>query len=314
MDRVGMTARPWDGKSRLAFWYRPAIWFVMPAAAPLVLVLAGPMAYSFKASLTAWSLLSPGSSEVYVGFRNYMEVLADPEYHVVVRTTVAYALSVVAIGLTLGTGLALLLNGDFLLRSVLRSLFIVPMVITPAAVGLFWILLYDEGQGVYNWLLTSLGLPRIAWLGLDYAFLSIVILDVWQSTPFFVLVLLAGLQSMNEELIEAARVDGANALQIFVHLTLPHLLPYMLIASSFRIIAAMGDFDKIYLLTAGGPGLATTTLTIYTYKTGFNAFEIGRTAAMAWLFVGIVLIVSAPLIHYLGRAGPRRAFLTLGHG
>jgi multiple sugar transport system permease protein len=124
-------------------------------------------------------------------------------------------------------------------------------------------------------------------------------MDVWQTTPFFILVILAGLQSMDESVIAAARVDGASAAQLFRYITLPFLVPYMLIAASFRIISAMGDFDKIYLLTSGGPGDVTTTMSIFAYKTGFNAFDVGRTSAIALLFVAIVLAVSAPLLWYL---------------
>ena len=176
---------------------------------------------------------------------------------------------------------------------------IVPMVITPSVIGIFWKLLYEQDDGVFNRALSGLGLPKAPWLGLDLALPSIILMDVWQTTPFFMLVILAGLQTVDENLIDAARVDGASPWQLFRHITVPHLVPYMLITSAFRCIAAMGDFDKIWLLTAGGPGDRTTTITIFTYRTGFSAFDIGRTAAIAWIFVVIVLIVSAPLLRHL---------------
>jgi len=279
---------------------RGYLW-ISPAAAMLILVLALPMIYSLKASFTASSLLSPGSEQDFVGWSNYWQTLTDPEYRMAVVTTVAYAILAVSIELVLGTFVALMLNETFFLTPVLRSAWIVPMVVTPAIVGLFWILLYDETHGIFNYALVKLGFSPVPWLDVNHAFTSIVIMDVWQSTPFFALVMLAGLQSRNEEILEAARVDGASPLQCFYYLTISHLMPYMLIASSFRIIAAMGDFDKIYMLTAGGPGLVTTTLSIQTYKVGFNTFDIGRTAAMAWLFLLIVLIISGPLICYLGK-------------
>jgi multiple sugar transport system permease protein len=112
-------------------------------------------------------------------------------------------------------------------------------------------------------------------------------------------VILAGLHSVDDTVIDAARVDGTSRTQMFRYILLPHLVPYMLIAAAFRCIAAMGDFDKIWLLTGGGPGDRTTTMTIYTYKTGFSAFDIGRTAAIAWIFVVVVLTVSFPLLRYL---------------
>jgi ABC-type sugar transport system permease subunit len=128
---------------------------------------------------------------------------------------------------------------------------------------------------------------------------SIIIMDVWQTSPFFMLVILAGLQSIDENVIGAAKVDGASASQMFRYITLPFLAPYMAIAASFRIIASMGDFDKIFLATAGGPGSVTTTMSIFAFKTGFNAFDIGRTASIALIFVLIVLSVSAPLLWFL---------------
>jgi multiple sugar transport system permease protein len=175
------------------------------------------------------------------------------------------------------------------------------MVITPSVIGIFWKLLYEQESGVFNAVLHALGLPGVRWLGLNMALPSMVITDVWQTTPFFMLVILAGLNAIDSSLIEAGRVDGTTRWQSFRYILLPHLVPYMLIAASFRAIAAMGDFDKIWLLTAGGPGVRTTTITIYAYKTGFSAFDIGRTAAIAWIFVVIVLAVSAPLLRHLFR-------------
>jgi ABC-type sugar transport system permease subunit len=124
-------------------------------------------------------------------------------------------------------------------------------------------------------------------------------MDVWQTTPFFMLIILAGLQSIDENVIAAAAVDGASSMQLFRYILLPFLMPYMLIAAAFRIIAAMGDFDKIFLLTSGGPGDVTTTMSIFAFKTGFNAFDIGRTSTIALIFVVIVLGVSAPLLWLL---------------
>ncbi|MBI1773941.1 MAG: sugar ABC transporter permease [Proteobacteria bacterium] len=284
-------------------WRPPsAFWFLLPAASILLVVFVGPLLYAFHASLTAWSLVQPGSDQDYVGLDNYRDVLTSKEYWRAVSTTLSYAISAVSIELLLGTGFALLLNLDFFFRSLFRSVMVIPMVITPAVVGIFWRLLYEEQAGIFNYYLSNLGLPKMPWLGLAMSLPSIIIMDVWQTTPFFMLIILAGLQSIDENVIAAARVDGASAVQLFRYITLPFLVPYMLIAASFRIIAAMGDFDKIYLLTAGGPGDVTTTISIFAYKTGFNAFDIGRTAAIAWLSVALVLTVSSPLLWHLFKA------------
>jgi multiple sugar transport system permease protein len=278
---------------------RPALWFILPAAIVLLGVYLGPMLYALRASFTHWVLVMPGSEDDPAGWENYTDVLASPEFWAAVRVTVTYAASSLACGLVLGTIFALLLNLDFFWRGFFRAAMMIPMVVTPSVIGIFWKLLYEQEDGVFNHALASLGLPKIPWLSLDMALPSMIIMDVWQTTPFFMLVILAGLHSVDDTVIDAARVDGTSRTQMFRYILLPHLVPYMLIAAAFRCIAAMGDFDKIWLLTGGGPGDRTTTMTIYTYKTGFSAFDIGRTAAIAWIFVVVVLTVSFPLLRYL---------------
>lgn len=292
------------GRARLTS-RNQAIWFVLPAMLVLAGVYLGPMLYALWASFTGWVLVMPGSESDWVGLANYTEVLQSGEFWSAVQVTVTYALFSIACGLTLGTIFALMLNLEFFWKTFFRSAMMIPMVVTPSVIGIFWKLLYEQESGVFNHALRAVGLPGVPWLSLSGALPSIIIMDVWQTTPFFMLVILAGLHSIDESLIDAAKVDGTSRWQMFRFILLPHLLPYMLIAASFRCIAAMGDFDKIWLLTAGGPGDRTTTMTIFTYKTGFSAFDIGRTAAIAWIFVVIVLIVSAPLLRHLFRTAAR---------
>lgn len=280
---------------------RKGLWFLLPAAAVLVVVLVGPIVYSVQASFYGWSLVLPGSENDFLGLENYIWVLTNSEFQSAVIVTLIYSFGTIAIQLPVGMFFALLLNETFFARAFFRSVMIIPMVLTPSVIGIFWKLYFETESGVFNYFLRSLGFSGIDWLGLDYALLSLVVLDSWQMTPFFTLILLAGLQSRDPEQIEAAKIDGANAFQIFRFISIPHLLPYILIACSFRLIGAMGDFDKIFLLTAGGPGDVTTTLSVFAYKLGFSSFEIGRTAAIAWIYLMIVLIASSPLIYYLNR-------------
>lgn len=282
-----------------------AIWFLLPASATLIVLLAGPMAYSFWVSFTGWSLMLPGSESDFVGLDNYIAILTSSEYHKAVGVTLIYAIVAVALELVLGTTFAILLNRSFYLRWLFRSVMMIPMVITPSVLGIFWKLFFEQDSGFFNYILGLVGAPKVAWLGLDFALLSIILMDVWQTTPFFMLVILAGLQSLDQEAVEAGMIDGANGRQMFWYIALPHLIPYILIASSFRLIGAMNDFDKIYLLTAGGPGDATTTLSVYTYNTGFTAFDIGRTAAISWLYVALLIVVSLPLIIYMNKTAFR---------
>jgi multiple sugar transport system permease protein/sorbitol/mannitol transport system permease protein len=273
--------------------------FLAPALVVMLAVLAVPMGLALYYSFMGWSLIDPTSRDLFVGFSNYTDLFASGEFWTSVSVTLRYGITTVVFELILGTLLAVLLNVSFPGRSIIRTLFLIPMVITPAVIGIFWKLLYEQSSGVFNYFLGLVGIAPVPWLGLDFAFLAIVLADVWQASPFFMLVVLAGLQSVDEEIVGAARVDGASQLQLLRFIVLPHLVPFMLIASAFRLISTMGDFDKIFLLTLGGPGSVTTTMSLYAYKTGFQAFEIGRTTAIAWIFVVLVLAVSSPLIWYL---------------
>ena len=285
----------------------PLLWFVLPAGLVLLAVDLGPMLYALRASFTFWRLIEPGSENDFAGLANYADILGSGEFWSAVGVTVTYAAGSIACGLVFGTAVALALDLDFHARGFFRAAMMIPMVVTPSVIGIFWKLLYEGENGVFNTALHGLGLPGVPWLGLGMALPSMVITDVWQTTPFFMLVILAGLQAIDPSLVEAGRVDGTTRWQGFRHILLPHLVPYMLIAAAFRAIAAMGDFDKIWLLTAGGPGVRTTTITIYAYKTGFSAFDIGRTAAIATIFVAIVLLVSAPLLRHLFRTAAAEA-------
>ncbi|MDX0016982.1 ABC transporter permease subunit [Sinorhizobium meliloti] len=280
---------------------RPGLWLMLPAAAAMLLAFGAPLIFSAWYSFTGWSLVRPASKSEFVGLSNYTRVLTDHEYWQAIGVTLTYAASAVTIECILGIALALLLNKQMFGRGIFRSLMLIPMVMTPAVVGLFWKLFFEESDGLFNYFLTAAGLPALPWLGVSMALISIVILDVWQATPFFMLIMLAGLQSMDRNIVEAAEIDGASRLQVFRYITLPHLVPYIMVAAAFRIIGALADFDKIYLLTFGGPGNVTTTVSLYAYNRGFKIFDIGQTTAISWLFIILVLTITAPLIWHLLR-------------
>ncbi|HEY0793900.1 MAG TPA: sugar ABC transporter permease [Chthoniobacterales bacterium] len=280
---------------------RAASWFIFPAAFVLTVVTLAPLAYSLFVSFTNWTLTVPGSDQQFIGLANYGRVLASPAFWKTVQVTMTFALSATGLELLLSVAFALMLNQQFVGRGLIRALVLIPLVITPAVVGMFWKLLYDDQQGVFNFFLVSSGLPRIHWLDQSWALTSVVLTDVWQWTPFLVLIVLAGLHSLDVEMLEAARIDGANRYQTFRYLTLPHLIPYLMVGVFFRLLDAMKDFDKIYLLTQGGPGSETSTFSIYAFDTGFRIFQIGRTSAIAWLIALVSFVVSLPLLWVMSR-------------
>jgi multiple sugar transport system permease protein len=288
-------------KTRADRLRRTATFFLLPAALVLTFVTLGPLIYSLFVSFTNWTLTVPGSENELVGFANYHGVISNFAFWRAVQVTLTFGVSSTLLELILGVILALMLNQEFLGRGIVRALVLIPLVITPAVIGMFWRLLYDDQQGVLNYFLLSLGLPRLHWLDHGLALPSLVLTDVWQWTPFLVLIVLAGLQSRDVDMLDAARIDGANAPQIFRYLTLPHLFPYLLVGLFFRLLDAMKEFDKIYLLTQGGPGNETTTVSVYAFNTGFRIFEIGKTSAIAWIVAAVSLVVSLPLLWAMRR-------------
>jgi multiple sugar transport system permease protein len=262
----------------------------------LAAITLGPLLYSLFVSFTDWTLTVPGSERAFVGIANYQRIIFDFSFWRAVQVTLTFGLSSTAIELFLGVILAIMLNQEFAGRGIVRALVLIPLVITPAVIGMFWRLLYDDQQGVLNYFLLSVGLPRLHWLDRGLALPSLVLTDVWQWTPFLVLIVLSGLQSIDVDMVGAARIDGANARQIFRYLTLPHLLPYLLVGLFFRLLDSLKEFDKIYLLTQGGPGNETTTVSVYAFDTGFRIFEIGKTSAIAWIVAVVSLVVSVPLL------------------
>lgn len=294
-------------KHRLDYFARSgAAAFLIPAGLATLLVLALPLALSAYYSATGWMITVPGSQERLVGFANYIAVLTDKAFWTAVGVTLIYTVAGTACEAALGLGLALLFRQNFPGRGIMRTLMILPMVLTPAVVGMFWKLLYDDDYGVYNYALSLFGLPHMSWLSRVFALPSVLLMDIWETSPFFMLVLLAGLQTEDKDAVEAARIDGASSWQIVRYLTLPHLVPYIVIAAAFRAIAALSEFDKVYMLTLGGPGSSTTTMSLLNYKLGFVAFNIGRASAMSWVIAIITLIVASPLVIYLLRGSRAR--------
>lgn len=269
--------------------------FVLPSILLISLIIISPLLFSLFVSFTKWTFSVPESISQFAGFSNYIKLFKDVEFLKSIRVTFVYAISSVSIELILGIILALWLNKKFIGRGIIRSFIIIPMVIPPVIVGMFWKLLYNEQSGVFNYFLVSMGLNRFNWLGAN-ALLSTIILDVWQTTPFVVLIVLAGLQSIGTEVIESAEVDGASNSRIFFYIELPSLIPYLIVILFFRLSDAMKEFDKIFLLTNGGPGSATSTLSIYIYDKGFRVFQIAKTAAISWVFTLLIFLIMFPIL------------------
>ncbi|HAN94245.1 MAG TPA: sugar ABC transporter permease, partial [Firmicutes bacterium] len=186
--------------------------------------------------------------------------------------------------------IALILNRDMRGKNVIKTLFLLPMVATPVAVGMVWLLMYEPSIGVINYFLRMLGLPQGLWLASPAQALgSLILVDVWQWTPMITLIVLAGLAALPSEPYEAALVDGASTLQSIRLITLPLLQPTILAAMTLRAIDAFKTYDIIYTMTQGGPGYATETLNIYSFVLGFQYFQMGKASALLIIFFALTL-------------------------
>jgi multiple sugar transport system permease protein len=217
--------------------------------------------------------------------------------------TLVYTALAVAIEVALGIALALMFAKPFLGRGVARSVFLLPMVATPVAISLVWLLMYDPASGVLNYLLNVVGLPGSLWVNDSVLALpALVLVDVWQWTPIVMLMVLGGLTALPDDPFQAARIDGASDWQIFRYLTLPMLRPYIVVAALFRGIDALKTFDSIYVITRGGPNFASETLNLYIYASAFDYLHFGSSSAMLVVFFMIVLAFSVALIAFRRKA------------
>jgi multiple sugar transport system permease protein len=247
-------------------------------------------------SLLDYELTKP-KSRPFVGLSNYIEVLTDPEFLAAAQRTLVYVVAAVGIELILGLLIAMLLSQNLHGESIFRSLLVLPLAATPVAVGLIWRLMYNPTGGLVNQILQNVGLPPGKWTSSPTtALASVIIVDIWQWTPFVVLILMAGLLALPDEPFESAKIDGANGLQIFRHLTIPMLSPLIFTAALFRLIDSLKTFDIIWVMTGGGPGRATTTVNLHAFRTGFEFLHMGTAAAMAILMLVLAIVVSTALL------------------
>jgi multiple sugar transport system permease protein len=288
--------RPGDRSllARLAL-RRVPILFVLPAAVTLLAITVFPLVYELRLSFMSWELTTNAPAK-FVGLTNFATVLfQDSRFWNAMMVTGILIFAGVTIQLVAGTGLALLLN-RLRRRTLLVSLFLIPVMIAPVVAGFQFRMIYHDQFGPLNYIIELL--TGGAWRGFAWiadprvALVSIMFTDIWQWTPFLMLIVLAGLQSISPEMYEAAQVDGASPAQVFGRVTLPLLLPVIVIGLLIRAMDSFKLFDIIYLVTGGGPGNVTETISFYTYLQGFKFFSLGYTAAMAFLQLIVITLIA----------------------
>lgn len=276
---------------------------VLPSWLLIVLVFALPVLGALWLSFRNETLGS-FSTPRFIGTGNYEQALADPRFWESIRTTLALMLLGMVIQLPLGIGLALILQRNLAGTRAFRTLLIIPMLLTPVAVGLMWRFMFDVDLGVINWALAEVGIAGPNWLGARWpAVVAVTLVDSWQSIPFVMLIALAGLAGLPKGPAEAAAIDGARPWQVFFYVTLPALGPVILILVLIRIIDTFKMFDLIYIITGrGGPGTATQTLGMLIYNTGFGFFQTSRAAAL-----GVLMVILVAPVWLLWRRAARAA-------
>jgi multiple sugar transport system permease protein len=271
---------------------------VLPTTLLMLLVFGIPLVFSAWLSLEGWAPDQTLFGGKFAGSANYEDLLTDPEFSSSLILTLKYTAAVVAAELAAGLGIAMLLNIDLPWIGVFRTLLIIPMMITPVVAAFCWKLLLDPDHGVINYFISQ----HIVWLGRpDTALLSVAVVNLWQNAPYVAILLLAGLRSLPHEPVEAAQIDGASRLQMFWHITLPLLRPYLFVALLLRMIFEFRSFDNVYVMTSGGPANATMVLSMYTYLASFVRFDMSLGAASSWMMLLISLIMCAFFIALVRR-------------
>ena len=268
---------------------------LLPALIFMIVVTQIPFLFTLYYSTQSWNLVRPGSRH-FVGLQNYADVFADRQFWQVAINTIVLIVGTVIISVFLGLLLALLLDRKFLGRGIVRTLLITPFLVTPVAAALIWkTTMFDPVYGLVNWALSPFGVGQVDWVS-KFPLPAVMADLVWQWTPFMMLLILAGLQSMPRDILEAGRVDGAGAFKLFRELTLPHLRRFIELGAVLGAIYLVNTFDAVYMMTQGGPGVASANLPFYIYQRAFLGFDIGQAAAMGVVVViGTIIVASFAL-------------------
>lgn len=292
---------------------RPTSWseawtagvFVTPAALVILLIVAYPLVRALWLSVHDVVLTKP-DEQPFVGLANYAYELTNPDFWAAIWRSIVFTISSTAIELVLGVGLALLMNQPLRLRWLLRGLVILPWALPTIVNALMWRWIYNAEYGALNAALVQTGLidSYQQWLSNPAtAMWMVVIADAWKMTPLVAILVLAALQGISRDQLEAARVDGAGALSTFRYVVLPLLTPTLLIVLVLRTMEAFKVFDIMWIMTGGGPANETQTIAIYAYQTAYRGYDFGRGAALGYLIALAIMILAALYLRLLGRVG-----------
>jgi multiple sugar transport system permease protein len=288
------THMPGDRRRGLSMRWR----MLVPLFIALLLVDGFPLVYSAVGSLQRFLLSGTDLSRPFIGLDNYIAFATSDAFLNAAQVTLVLAAAVVTLETLIAFGLAYLLTlPNLRFRGIYLLIVMVPLLLSPVAVGLSWRLILHPDLGVLNWLLGLVGIPKMAWLGdVNLALPTIIAVDVWHETSVLILMFYAGLSSLPVEPIEAAKVDGASGLQSLRHITVPLMVPIIVVAVLIRLVSAVKTYDLIYILTRGGPGTSTETISYLIWRTGLaGPLNIGQAAAgsiiLLFVIVGLTVLL-----------------------
>lgn len=300
-----MTTMQPDLSASAGRWYQKIKWepvlFLTPAIIGLLVLTIYPLFYGLRLSLIDYELLSASATGEWNWFQNYTDLFQDKAFWNALGITIKFTVYAVVLEMLVGLGLALLLSQELRGAGLARTVIISAMVMTPVIVGTAWRLMYNPGWGLINYFLGFLGIPQQAFLAQANTVIpALVVVDVWEWSPFVMLILLAAMQSISIELYEAAIVDGASAIQKFRYVTLPLLKPAIAVALLIRTMDCFRTFDVIFAMTGGGPGTSSQNLNILAYYTGLEFFRISSASAIAFIGLVIITLISMMIVRIFG--------------
>jgi len=271
--------------------------FLLPSLLIMAFILLVPILMGLRLSFFEWLLRNVSQKPIFIGLRNYIELIKSENFRTSVTVTIRFVLSVVIIEIVVGLVLALLLESGLKGLRFFRTLFVLPIMVAPVVVGVMWRFMYNPSYGKFNYFITSLGFEPVGWLSNpDIALTSVIIADVWQWTPFVFLLALAALQGVPKDLSDAAVVDGANYMQKLLRVKLPYIASILGVTAILRLIDAFRSLVVIFNLTYGGPGVSTEVMSLHLYKSAFVSQRLGLASAIAVLLLMLIVMLSLALI------------------
>ena len=284
-------------RSNYARHYWP---FILPAAFVVAAVILFPWAFTLFMSVNDFHV---GGARTYAGLANYARMLGDERFQWSILRTLYFTAFSVLLPVLFGVAAAVCFHRNFPGRGIARTIFVLPMMATPVAIALVWTMMFHPQLGVLNYLLTSVGLPPSEWVyNPNTVIPTLVMVETWQWTPLVMLIVLGGLASLPTDPYEAAVLDGASLWQVFRHVTLPLVWPFIMVAAVIRGVDALKALDTIFVISNGGPGTSSETLNILLYLQAFSFYDIGYASAIVVVFFAMILLVTLLMLHFRQRS------------